>query len=96
MERCTTRIPKLNDASDVAGGILENFPNRLNAVPPRVLNGSLSGVTAESYNADTQLWKKHVEAYKRINKYIGEIRYRNVMDMNKALQQHLHRTKLGL
>jgi len=96
MERCTTRMPKVNDASDVAGGILEKFPKCLNVVPPRVLSGSLSSVMAESYNANTQLWKKHVEAYKRINKYVGEIRYRNVMDMNKALQQHLHRTKLGL
>lgn len=85
MERCTTRMPKASDASEVAGGILEKFPKRLNAVPPRVLSGSLSGVSAESYNADTQLWKKHVEAYKRINKYIGEIRYRNVMDMNAGL-----------
>lgn len=85
MQRCTTQMPKVHGASDVAGGILEKFPKRLNAVPPRVLSGSLSGVTAESYNADTQLWKKHVTAYKRINKFIGEIRYRNVMDMNAGL-----------
>lgn len=85
MERCITRMPTASDASEVAGGILEKFPKRLNAVPPRVLSGSLSGVSAESYNADTQLWKKHVEAYKRINKYIGETRYRNVMDMNAGL-----------
>ena len=73
MEICTTRMPKVNDASDVVGGILEKFPKCLNVVPPRFLSGSLSGVTAESYNVDTQFWKKHVEAYKIINKYIGEI-----------------------
>ena len=44
-------MPKVNDANDVSRGILEKFPKRLNAVPPRVLSGSLSGVTAETYNA---------------------------------------------
>lgn len=85
MQRCTTQMPKVNDANVVAGGILEKFPKRLNAVPPRVLSGSLSGITAESYNADTQLWRKHLNTYKRMNKYIGESRYRNVMDMNAGL-----------
>jgi len=85
MQRCTTQMPKVSDANDVSGGILEKFPKRLNAVPPRVLSGSLSGVTAETYNADTQLWRKHVKGYKRMNKYIGESRYRNVMDMNAGL-----------
>ena len=65
--------------------MLVKFPKRLNAVPPRVLSGSLSGVTVETYNADTQLWKKHVKGYKRMNKYIGESRYHNVMDMNGGL-----------
>ena len=78
-------MPKFSDANDVSGGILEKFPKRPNDVPPRVLNGSLSGVTAETYNADTQLWRKHVKGYKRMNKYIGESIYRNVMDMNAGL-----------
>uniref|UniRef100_A0A0D6QUP7 Methyltransferase n=1 Tax=Araucaria cunninghamii TaxID=56994 RepID=A0A0D6QUP7_ARACU len=82
MERCITALPKVNDAGEVAGGSLEKFPQRLNAVPPRVLSGSLPGVTTETYEADTKLWKKHVQAYKRINKFIGETRYRNIMDMN--------------
>ena len=64
---------------------MEKFPKRLNAVPPRVLSGSLSGVTAETYNADTQLWRKHMKGYRRMNKYIRESRYRNVMDMNAGL-----------
>ncbi|KAH9296001.1 hypothetical protein KI387_039589 [Taxus chinensis] len=85
MERCITPVPKVNDPNDVAGGVLEKFPTRLYAVPPRVLSGSLPGVTAETYDADTRLWKKHVKAYKRINKFIGETRYHNIMDMNAGL-----------
>ena len=46
-------MPKVSDANDVSGRILEKFPKRLNAVPPRVLSGSLSGVTVETYNVDT-------------------------------------------
>ena len=53
MQRCTTQIPKVSDANDVSRGILEKFPKHLNVVPPRVLSGSLSGVTVETYNADT-------------------------------------------
>ena len=78
-------MPKVSDANDVFGGILEKFPKHLNAVAPRVFSGSLSGLTAETYNADTQLWRKHVKGYKRMNKYIGESRYRNVMDMYASL-----------
>ena len=48
-------MPKVSDSSDVSGGILEKFPKFLNVVTPRVLSGSLSGVTAETYNANTQL-----------------------------------------
>ena len=85
MQRCTMQMPKFSDANDVSRGILEKFPKHLNALAPRVLNGSLSSVTAETYNADTQLWRKHVKGYKRMNKYIGESRYWNVMDVNAGL-----------
>ena len=47
------QMPKVSDSNDVSGGILEKFPKCLNAIPPRVLSGSLSGVTAETYNAGT-------------------------------------------
>ena len=66
-------MPQEHGTSDVAGGILEKSTKHLNVVPPRVLRGSLSGVTPESYNADTQLWKVHVMACKRIDKFIGEV-----------------------
>ena len=64
MQRCTTQMPKVSDGNAVSRGILEKFPKRLNTIPPRVLSGSLSSVTAETYNADTQLWRKHVKATK--------------------------------
>jgi len=57
METCITPLPEVNDINTVAGGALEKWPKR---------------VTAESYNADTQLWKVHVMACKRIDKFIGE------------------------
>ena len=78
-------MPKVSDANDVSRGILEKFPKHLNAIPPRVLSGSLLGVTAKTYNANTQLWRKHMKGYKIMNKYTGESRYRNVMDMNASL-----------
>ena len=45
MQRYTTQMPKVGDSNDVFGWTLEKFPKRLNVVPPRVLSGSLSGVT---------------------------------------------------
>lgn len=85
METCITPFPEVTNSNDVAGGELEKFPARLYAVPPRIAKGLISGVTAESYQEDNKLWKKHVNAYKRINKLIGTTRYRNLMDMNAGL-----------
>eukprot|EP00252_Welwitschia_mirabilis_P020639 TRINITY_DN5095_c0_g1_i1.p1 TRINITY_DN5095_c0_g1~~TRINITY_DN5095_c0_g1_i1.p1 ORF type:complete len:616 (+),score=125.91 TRINITY_DN5095_c0_g1_i1:210-2057(+) len=85
MENCITPMPEVNDEGEVAGGMLEKFPKRLNSVPPRILSGLVNGVTTESYNANTQLWQAHVKAYKRINKYIGGVRYHNILDMNASL-----------
>lgn len=85
MEACITPFPEVTNSNEVAGGELEKFPARLYAVPPRIAKGLISGVTAESYQEDNKLWKKHVNAYKRINRLIGTTRYRNVMDMNAGL-----------
>ncbi|PON51823.1 putative methyltransferase PMT [Trema orientale] len=85
MEACVTPLPEVTSATEVAGGELKKFPARLYAVPPRIANGLVPGVTTESYEEDNKLWKKHVNAYKRINKLIGTSRYRNVMDMNAGL-----------
>nr|KYP35726.1 hypothetical protein KK1_043223 [Cajanus cajan] len=85
MEVCKTPFPKVSSKNEVAGGELKKFPARLFAVPPRIAKGTIPGVTAESYQDDNKLWKKHVNTYKRINKLIGTTRYRNLMDMNADL-----------
>ncbi|XP_028772857.1 probable methyltransferase PMT14 [Neltuma alba] len=85
MKTCKTPFPEVINKNEVAGGELKKFPARLFAVPPRVAKGSVNGITAESYQEDNKIWKKHVNAYKRINKLIGTTRYRNVMDMNAGL-----------
>lgn len=76
MEACITPIPD--------GAQLQKFPERLFAVPPRILEGT-PGVTEDVYEEDKKLWKKHVDTYKRINKLIGTSRYRNILDMNAGL-----------
>lgn len=85
MKTCVTPYPEVSSPNEVAGGKLKKFPARLLAVPPRISQGSVPGVTEESYQEDNRLWKKHVNTYKRINKLIGSERYRNIMDMNAGL-----------
>ncbi|XP_065877728.1 probable methyltransferase PMT14 [Euphorbia lathyris] len=85
METCVTPFPKVTSAKEVAGGELKKFPARLFAVPPRIANGLVEGVTTESYQEDIETWKKHVKEYRRINRMIGTTRYRNIMDMNADL-----------
>jgi SAM-dependent methyltransferase len=79
MESCITPYP------DVSGGELKPFPERLHAVPPRVASGSVPGVSVETYQEDNNKWKRHVSAYKKINKLLDTGRYRNIMDMNAGL-----------
>lgn len=85
MEACVTPFPEVTSANEVAGGELKKFPARLFAVPPRIAKGSVPGVTVETYDEDNKNWKKHVNAYKRINSLIGTTRYRNIMDMTAGL-----------
>lgn len=61
------------------------FQERLNVVPSRITSGFVPGVSEEAFEEDNRLWKKHVNAYKRINKIISSGRYRNIMDMNAGL-----------
>ncbi|KAJ4961855.1 hypothetical protein NE237_021765 [Protea cynaroides] len=85
MEMCITPYPEVNSPDEVAGGELKPFPQRLNAVPPRIASRSVPGVSVETYLDDNKLWKKHVKAYKKINRIIDSGRYRNIMDMNAGL-----------
>ncbi|XP_055810088.1 probable methyltransferase PMT2 [Solanum dulcamara] len=80
MEMCIT--PNNGNGEDES---LKPFPERLYAVPPRIANGLVSGVSVEKYQEDSKKWKKHVSAYKKINKLLDTGRYRNIMDMNAGL-----------
>ncbi|XP_062116499.1 probable methyltransferase PMT2 isoform X2 [Humulus lupulus] len=85
MEACVTPYPGVSEPDKVAGGEWLQFSERLEAVPFRISRGSIPGVSAETYQEDIRSWKKHVNAYKRINKLIDSGRYRNIMDMNAGL-----------
>lgn len=85
MEACVTPYPQTSSPDEVAGGELKPYPNRLDDVPPRIARGSVPGVSVESFQEDNKLWKKHVKAYKRVNKIIDSGRYRNIMDMNAGV-----------
>lgn len=85
MDACITPYPDVKNSDEVAGGELKKFPARLFAVPPRIANEMVPGVTVESYQEDNKLWKKHVTSYKRIVSLLGTTRYHNIMDMNAGL-----------
>ncbi|XP_027354046.1 probable methyltransferase PMT2 [Abrus precatorius] len=77
MENCVT--------PSKPSGSWKPFPERLNVIPSRISSGSIPGVSVEAFEEDNRLWKKHVNAYKRINKILESGRYRNIMDMNAGL-----------
>ncbi|XP_058193431.1 probable methyltransferase PMT2 [Rhododendron vialii] len=81
MEKCITPYPKANRDEDSEGEV-KPFPERLNAVPPRIASGSIPGVTVDTYMEDNKTCKKHVKVYKNTIKIIDSGRYRNIMDMN--------------
>ncbi|XP_010257294.1 PREDICTED: probable methyltransferase PMT2 [Nelumbo nucifera] len=85
MEACITPYPDVKSGDEVSGGEVKPFPERLNAIPPRIASGSVPGVFVDTYLDDNKLWRKHVKAYKKINKIIDSGRYRNIMDMNAGL-----------
>ncbi|XP_019166995.1 PREDICTED: probable methyltransferase PMT2 [Ipomoea nil] len=86
MELCVNVNSYLESTNlDEGGELLKPFPERLNAVTPRIASGSIPELSVESFMEDNKMWQKHVKWYKRINKLIGTVRYRNVMDMNSGL-----------
>ncbi|GMH09013.1 hypothetical protein Nepgr_010853 [Nepenthes gracilis] len=86
METCLTALPEVSSNQEVAGGELEKWPGRLNAVPPRISRGTIPGVTAEKFKEDAELWKRRMSYYKTVNNQLGQPgRYRNVLDMNSNL-----------
>ncbi|KAF7852371.1 hypothetical protein BT93_L0923 [Corymbia citriodora subsp. variegata] len=86
METCLTPLPKVTDDQEISGGELANWPERLNAVPPRIGKGMLPGITAEMFLKETALWERRVSYYKTVNNQLGLAgRYRNLLDMNAYL-----------
>ncbi|KAE8660457.1 putative methyltransferase PMT18 [Hibiscus syriacus] len=86
LEKCLTPLPEVSNIKEVAGGALQKWPERLNAIPPRISSGSLTGITENMFVENTELWKKRVEYYKKIDYQLAETgRYRNLLDMNAYL-----------
>ena len=86
METCLTPMPEVSDIKETAGGQLANWPERMTAMPPRIMSGSVMGITSETFKKDAELWKKRVSHYKALDYQLDEAgRYRNVLDMNSYL-----------
>ncbi|KAH8516757.1 hypothetical protein H0E87_004926 [Populus deltoides] len=86
METCLTPLPEVAGIRDIAGGQLAKWPERLNAIPPRISSGSLEGLAANSFVENSELWKKRVAYYKKIDYQLAKTgRYRNLLDMNAHL-----------
>uniref|UniRef100_A0A7C9F818 Methyltransferase n=2 Tax=Opuntia streptacantha TaxID=393608 RepID=A0A7C9F818_OPUST len=86
MEACLTPLPEVSNITEVAGGKLAKWPERLTVVPPRVYSGSLEGIIPEVFQKDTEMWKKRLSHYKALNSQLNVAgRYRNVLDMNANL-----------
>lgn len=86
METCLTHLPEVSSNQEVAGGELAKWPERLNAIPPRISRGTLKGLTPEIFKENSELWKRRVSYYKQVNNQLGQAgRYRNLLDMNANL-----------
>ncbi|WCJ36609.1 S-adenosyl-L-methionine-dependent methyltransferases superfamily protein [Euphorbia peplus] len=86
LETCLTNLPEVSKNQEVAGGKVRNWPERLSATPPRISSGSVEGVDEETFQKDTEVWKKRVTYYKAVNNQLGQGgRYRNLLDMNAYL-----------
>lgn len=81
-----TPLPEVNGLKQVAGGELEKWPARLTAIPPRIRSGSIEGITEDMFVENSNLWKRRVAYYKKVNMQFAEQgRYRNLLDMNAFL-----------
>lgn len=86
MGTCLTRLPEVSSDRETAGGELAKWPQRLNAVPPRISKGTVKGITPEIFQQNSELWKKRLSYYKAMNNQLGQSgRYRNILDMNAHL-----------
>lgn len=85
MDICMSPLPKVEATEETAGGALAKWPRRLNAVPPRVLSGTIKGLTAETFTHDNQIWNKRISNYEYYISLSQGGKYRNVMDMNAGI-----------
>ncbi|KAL3650476.1 hypothetical protein CASFOL_006879 [Castilleja foliolosa] len=86
LETCVTPLPEVSNDDEIAGGPLEKWPKRLNAIPPRISLGTIKDVTPETFQQDAKLWKRRASYYKTVNNQLGQAgRYRNILDMNAFL-----------
>ncbi|XWS50581.1 hypothetical protein CRYUN_Cryun12cG0099000 [Craigia yunnanensis] len=86
MGTCLTHLPEISNDQETAGGELEKWPERLNAIPPRVGRGTVNGITAEIFEQDSEVWKRRLSYYKTVNNQLGQHgRYRNILDMKAHL-----------
>ncbi|OMO97918.1 putative S-adenosyl-L-methionine-dependent methyltransferase protein [Corchorus olitorius] len=86
LETCLTHLPEVSNNQETAGGQLAKWPERLNAIPPRISKGTVNGITAEIFRQDSEIWKKRLSYYKTVNNQLGQHgRYRNILDMNANL-----------
>lgn len=80
MTACIFPLQEVKNLDEISGGVLEKWPMRLNASPPRLRN---EGLTLERmYSEDNRIWKKRVSNYEVMLNSFSSGRYRNVMDMN--------------
>ncbi|CBI38771.3 hypothetical protein VitviT2T_023602 [Vitis vinifera] len=86
LENCLTPLPEVGHVKDIAGGMLKKWPERLTSVPPRIMRGSVKGITAKIFREDTDKWKKRVTYYKGFDGNLAVPgRFRNILDMNAYL-----------
>lgn len=86
MGTCLTRLPEVSSNRETAGGELAKWPQRLNAVPPRISQGTVKGIAPEIFRQNSELWTKRLSYYKTMNNQLGQSgRYRNILDMNAHL-----------
>ncbi|XVE64178.1 hypothetical protein DITRI_Ditri07aG0080900 [Diplodiscus trichospermus] len=86
LETCLTHLPEVSDDQETAGGKLAKWPERLNAIPPRIRKGTVNGITADIFQQDSEIWKRRLSYYKTVNNQLGQHgRYRNILDMSAYL-----------
>lgn len=82
MTACIFPLPEVKDIDEIAGGVLEKWPIRLNDSPPRLRKENHDVFSLKTYSEDNMIWKKRVSYYEVMLKSLSSGKYRNVMDMN--------------